>query len=194
MGMKLALACLAVGVLIGYVLGGRLRNLLDARLRWPGVALAGLVLQLAPLPGPLASVAFPLLVLSHAVLIAFVVKNIRSPGIALIMVGVVLNLIVIAANHGMPVTRQALVAAHDETGIVELRQRTIRYHLAGPQDVMVFLSDAIGGSRPFQFIISVGDIWIYLGGMLFVSRTMSRRKTEPEPSAPEQSLVKGAAL
>jgi hypothetical protein len=191
--VKLALACLAGGVLIGYLFGGRLRTLLDARLRWPGVALAGLVLQLAPLPGPLAGVAFPLLVLSHAILIAFVVKNIRSPGIALIMVGVVLNLIVIAANHGMPVTRQALVAAHDETGLIELRQRSIRYHLAGPQDTMVFLSDAIGGSRPFQFIISFGDIWIYLGGVLFVSRTMSRKRTEPERSPLEASLVEDPA-
>jgi hypothetical protein len=188
--VKLALACLAAGVLIGYLFGGRLRNLLDARLRWPGVALAGLVLQLAPLPGPLAKVAFPLLVLSHAILIAFVLKNIRSPGFALILVGVVLNLIVIAANHGMPVTHQALVAAHDQSGLVELRQRALRYHLAGPHDVLVFLSDAIGASRPFQLIISVGDIWIYLGGVLFVSRAMSRRKAEPQSS--EASLVKAA--
>lgn len=191
-GVKLALVCLAAGVLIGYIFGGRLRNLIDARLRWAGVALAGLVLQLAPLPGPLAGVAFPLLVASHAILIAFVMKNIRSPGFALILVGVILNLVVIAANRGMPVTRQALVAANDRAGLAELRQPGRRYHLAGPHDTLIFLSDAIGTTRPFELIISVGDIWIYLGGVAFVARAMSRKKPQPLPRPLQELPVEGA--
>jgi hypothetical protein len=187
--MKLALASLAAGILVGYMMGGGFRNLLNGRLRWSGIAVAGLVLQLAPLPGALAKAAFPLLVLSHAVLIAFVLRNVRSPGFALILVGVVLNLIVIAANHGMPVTHQALVAAHDRAGLIELRDRALRYHLAGPHDVLVFLSDAIGGSRPFQFIISVGDIGIYLGGVVFVARTMITRKPGSDPLPSSETTV-----
>ena len=183
------MACLVAGMVIGYLMGGRIRNLIDARLRWSGVALAGLVLQLAPLPGALAGVAFPLLVLSHAILIVFVLRNIHSPGFALILVGVVLNLIVIAANHGMPVTHQALVAAHDRTGLIELRQRALRYHLAGPHDVLVFLSDAIGSSRPFQFIISLGDICIYLGGVAFVARTMAVKRVGTDPHLSHEAMV-----
>ena len=177
--MKLALASIAAGVLVGYILGGRFRDLVGTRLRWPGVALLGLALQVVPLPGPLSWAAFPCLVLSHAVLIFFAVANIRSRGVVLILIGVVLNLVVIAANHGMPVTHQALVAAHDRAGIAELRHPGLRYHLAGPHDVLLFLSDAIGGTRPFQYLISVGDIGIYAGGGMFVAWAM-RRKKQPE--------------
>jgi hypothetical protein len=190
--MKLALASIAAGVLVGYISGGRVRNLVGTRLRWPGVALLGLVLQIVPLPGALSWAAFPLVVMSHAVLIFFALANIRSPGVVLILIGVVLNLVVIAANHGMPVTHHALVAAHDRAGIAELRHPSLRYHLAGPHDVLLFLSDAIGGIHPFQFIISVGDIGIYAGGATFVAWA-TRRKKEPEgapgPVAAEPAMT-----
>ena len=57
-----------------------------------------------------------LLYVSFALLVAFVIAaNIRIIGFPLVLIGIVLNLTVIAANQGMPVTKRALVASVSES-------------------------------------------------------------------------------
>src|SRR5439155_1668972 len=51
--MKLALAAIALSILAGLLAGGRFSNLAASTIRWPGLAGAGLALQVAPVPGRL---------------------------------------------------------------------------------------------------------------------------------------------
>ena len=73
--MKLMAMSMAMILAVGYLLGGRLRNVADLKLHWPLLALAGLALQFVTGPGD--TVPLVCLYLSFALLIVFTVKNIR---------------------------------------------------------------------------------------------------------------------
>ena len=53
--MKLMLLTLALTLGVGYLLGGRLSNLADLRIRWAPLAVVGFAMQLINPPGPLAA-------------------------------------------------------------------------------------------------------------------------------------------
>ena len=107
--MRFLVGVLVLAVILGYLARGRLRNIEGVHLRWWGLAPVGLVMQLIPVSGH--DLAVGLLIASYPVLLAFALANIRLAGFVLIFVGLALNLTVIAANQGMPVTRHALVAS-----------------------------------------------------------------------------------
>lgn len=177
--MTLAGLSLLVAIAIGYAVGGRLRDLLALRIRWPLAAVVGLALQMIPVRGGLSGLVFPSLLVSFALLGAFAIANIRLPGFPLVLVGVTANLLVIGLNHGMPVTHGALVAAHQLGSLPELAHGGARYHLAGPGDVLVPISDSIGATFPLRMVISPGDVAIYVGMIWFLVGGMRWR---PVPS------------
>ena len=49
--MKLMAICMTVILAVGYLTGGRLRNLADLQIRWPALAFVGLSLQFVTGPG-----------------------------------------------------------------------------------------------------------------------------------------------
>src|SRR5215470_7406397 len=107
--MILLVSVLVLAVVVGYAIGGRLRNLETMRLRWWGLALGGLFLQLVPFPsGWSHGVSVAALLVSFAMLIAFGVLNWRVCGVPVILFGLCLNGLVITVNQGMPVTLGAL--------------------------------------------------------------------------------------
>src|SRR2546430_14940184 len=101
--MRFLIGVLLLAVILGYAFRGRLRRIEGLKLRWWGLAPLGLALQLVPVTNHTAAVS--LLIASYPILIAFCLANIRLAGFALIVIGLTLNLIVIAANPGMPVTK-----------------------------------------------------------------------------------------
>src|SRR5204862_836956 len=109
-----------LAVILGYLVGGRLKNVERLRLRWWGLALVGLVMQLIPVSDK--GVAVGLLIASYPVLMAFAIANIRLAGFALILIGLALNLTVISANQGMPVTEHALDASGQGSLLQDLIQ------------------------------------------------------------------------
>ncbi len=171
--MRLLLATFLLAVLAGYVAGGRLGTLGKVKVRWAPAAVVGLAMQLAPVPGHVLPLA--LLYGSFVLLLAFAAVNIRVAGFALIAAGIVLNLTVIAANRGMPVTRQALVAS----GQVDTLDALVggggaKHHLATPSDRLLFLGDAIA-IRAVRQAVSVGDVCTYLGVCWLIFAGMRRR-------------------
>ena len=190
--MKLVLLTLVCAVLVGFALGGRWSNLTHLRVRWPGVAILGLVLQLAPVQG--RAWAMAMLYASFALLIAFAVVNLRArvPGFAAILVGMLLNLVVIGLNGGMPVSQQALVASHQTDTLVALVQDGgAKHHLAGPDDRLLFLGDSIPISGLRQ-AVSLGDLfayggvmWLIVAGML--GRGSARRKERSPMDLPREA-------
>ena len=171
---------LAIGALTGLLRGGSLNNLAHASFRWPALLVAGCVLQLAAvIPGAQGASAV-LLVASYVALFAFAAANVTIAGMALIAIGIALNGFVIAANDGMPVKAEAIVAAGIAEDVAEARQFEFRgkRHLATEDDRFVILGDVIpvpvgGGS-----VLSYGDLVLALGVAVLLD-ALVRRKSVP---------------
>lgn len=174
--MKLIVITLGLTVAVGYLLGGRLRNLSHLKIRLAPLALVGFTMQLINPPGD-----WPLFMLlgSFALLWIFAIVNVHTPGFPLIVIGVALNFLVIAANDGMPVSRQALVASGQADTINDLTDHAdsyVKHHVAGSEDVVLFLGDVIAIPSPVAQAISVGDIFTYGGVAVVVVAGMRRRE------------------
>jgi Family of unknown function (DUF5317) len=173
------LLILVAAVAAGLLAGGSLRRFERVRIHWWGLAAVGLALQVAPVPevgsvdpGVVAAV---MLLASYAALLSFTAVNRRLPGAPLILVGLALNLAVIAPNAGMPVDADAMRRAG--AGIVTI-QGDAKHHLMTGDDVLPFLGDVLAVPKPAGLIVSVGDVGLYAGLVLFVIMTMLGRGRE----------------
>jgi hypothetical protein len=189
--MRLIATSLALAVVIGYLLGGRLSSVASLRVSWQPLAVVGLALQVIPVPGRALPLA--LLYVSFALLIAFALANVAA-GVAgswLILIGIALNFVVIGLNQGMPVTRDALVASgQGETLAVLLDDGGAKHHLAGPDDRLLFLGDVLP-IRPIRMVASPGDliayggvVWLVVAAMLGRFAPFRQQSGEP-PVLPE---------
>ena len=184
--VKLVAVGLALGIAVGYLLGGRLSQLSDLKPRYAPLALIGLLLQLVNPPG---SWPLVMLLVSFVLLTVFTLVNIKIAGFAVILVGVALNFAVIAVNGGMPVAREAIVASGQEATLGPLIEHGgVKHHLAGPADRLVFLGDVIAIPAPVGQAISIGDIFTYGGMTIVIAASMRRREHAPRlatlPEAP----------
>ena len=178
--MKLMLASLSLAVLAGIVLGGRLRNLSTLRLRWTGLAMVGFALQWVYGPGTV--IPLTCLYVSFVLLTVFAIKNLRTVGFPVILVGVAMNFLVIGLNQGMPVARQALIASGQADTLDDLMNNPWpKHHLASDDDLVLFLGDVIAVPQPVGQAISVGDLFTYGGvGVVIVAgmRAPARREDD----------------
>lgn len=180
--MRLVLFTFPLAIGLGYLLGGRLRNLGGTHLRFAWAGLVGVLLQFAPTGGRAGYLA---LVGSFLFLLLVCAANVGRPGFALVLIGLGMNFVVIAANEGMPVTREAIVDSGQAETIEGIDvQGGTKHHLASDEDVLLFLADRIPVPAPVRQAVSVGDIVAYAGAMWFVVAGM-RRRGEPEPIPPD---------
>ena len=184
-------ALLAASIVVGYLRGGRLSNLLDLRLRWLPVALVGFAIQEIPVrtTGP----AVALLLTSFTILFVFGVANLRAPGIPLLCIGLLMNFAVIAANSGMPVPRDAVIASGQAETIPALEHSTVKHHLAGPDDVLMPLADVIALGAPIHLLFSPGDLAAFAGMSWLVMSGMRRRYRPRHLLARRFQLIKHPA-
>ena len=175
-----------LGVLLGWAIGGRLRNLERLRLRWGWLILAALVIQVLIFPLghaepvlPYATV--PLHFLSYGFLALFLGLNLRHWPLGLLALGLAANLAVIAANGGyMP----ASVAALERAGMEGAAQALVEQGrlgnvvLMGPQTRLDFLGDWLWlpSGVPLAMAFSPGDLLIGLGLACFFPYGMRKRE------------------
>jgi Family of unknown function (DUF5317) len=172
--VRLILFTVTAAIVVGLALGHGLRGFPAVRPRWIGLAIGAVVAQLVPLTGAAGS---GMLVASFLALLAFAVANVRLAGFALILVGLSLNAVVIAANQGMPVTRGALVASNQAATLDALvRDGGSKHHLADEHTRLLPLADAIPVGAPIDQAISAGDLLIHAGVGWFVIVAMPRRR------------------
>jgi hypothetical protein len=157
--MKLLLTSVSLALVVGFLLGGRLTNLGRIRLRWPGLAIAALPLQLVSGPG--SAIPLACLYLSFGLLVAFAIRNLRVTGFRLILAGIALNFLVIGVNRGMPVGEVALEASGGARAPVT--SNVPKHHAQRPGDVGVFLGDVLVLPHPIGLAVSVGDIFTFAG-------------------------------
>jgi hypothetical protein len=180
---------LLLAVAIGFAAGGRLSGLAILRVDWAPLAVVGVALQFLPESGPWS---FALLVASFVLLAAFVVKNLSTPGFALVLVGLSMNFAVIALNRGMPVTERALVqSGQQETLGALIRDGGAKHHLAGDADRLLFLADVTPIPPPVSQIVSAGDIVAYAGLGYVIVAAMRRARGAPV-AAPLERIPIGA--
>ncbi len=159
--MRLILLTVAIAGIAGLLAGGSLRVFPSVPLRWWGLALVGVVLQFSRTSGAIADA---MLLVSFVLLLVFAFMNLRAAGFILISVGLLLNALVIVANHGMPVTRHALDSAGGASTLDELRtQGGAKHHLANDGSVLLPLADVIGIPSPIDEVVSVGDLCVQIG-------------------------------
>lgn len=152
------------------------------------VALGMQVLVVDVAPGLPRALAVALHLVSYALAFAFLLRNARLPGLAVLGLGAVLNALVIAANSGtMPASRAALDFAGlaSSTGFTNSDVRA-RPHLLWLGDVF-----ALPAGFPLANVLSVGDVLLLVGAGLLVHRAC--RPPVPEPGAPDPLLLLPAA-
>lgn len=189
--MLLLAAVLAIGLLLGWGLGGRIRDLANVRVRLWWIAPVALALQVAPVPDVEGEIGRMLpmgaLLLSYFLLVVVAAVNWRLRGFILILLGFLMNMTVIAANEGMPVSAEALARIGNAESIERLREATpgSKHRLASDDDVLLPLADVIAVGDPFNVVVSFGDAVAYTGGAVFLGAAMlGRPRRDPEPSEP----------
>ena len=160
-----ALIAVVVGLVAGLARGGRFSHLASRPFRFGWLLVSGLVLQvlteLAHLPHLLDMTA---VLVSYATLAMFAAGNLNLGGMGLVAVGLLLNIVPIALNGGMPVRPSAIV----RSGIVRRADQvhTLRFggkrHLERPGDQMMVLADILP-DWVFHEVLSFGDLVLSMG-------------------------------
>jgi Family of unknown function (DUF5317) len=177
--MIVVLTVVLIGLVAGSVTGGSVRNFERVHVHWWGAALAGLALQLIPLRRWFDDdVALAALLASYVLLIAFVWVNRRLPAAPLLLVGLALNAVVIAANSGMPVSEGAIRATGSPDRVLPSVIDDGKHHVMSSSDVLTPLADVIGLPPPIATVLSIGDVFLYAGIVTFTIIVMRGRFAE----------------
>jgi hypothetical protein len=157
------LYAIPIGILAGYLLGGRLDRLGRLRFRWAPLALVGLAVQVALFSEPLGTIvgdAGPVVYVGStvAVLVA-VLRNFETPGLGLILLGAGSNLVAILANGGYMPADPAAAAAVGGIGPGYSNSSVVAEPVFEP------LTDifATPAWLPFANVFSIGDVLIGVG-------------------------------
>ena len=192
-----SLILVAAGLIAGLAQGGKISNLAKTEFRWVWLVFVGLVVQVGT---EVYSIfvdprlredpkGILLLAASYTMLIAFLVLNREQPGTPLMALGLLLNIVVIFANGGMPVSLPAARAAgFDPSGYL---RASVKHEAMGPSTVLRFLGDIIP-LPGIRNIVSVGDVFLGLGILIFVQRRVAyapRRKSNRNKEA-EETLIR----
>jgi len=176
--MIVLLTIVAIGLVAGFIAGGSLRGFERVNVYWWGAALAGLALQVMPFRWLDGDMGVAVLIASYALLIAFVWVNRRLPAAPLLLLGLVLNMLVIGSNGGMPVSESAIRSAGGTSGVLPSVIEDGKHHLMTSSDVLTPLADIIGLPSPIGTVLSIGDVALYSGLVVFIVVVMRGHFTE----------------
>jgi hypothetical protein len=182
-----------VALVVGRLLGGRLAALGTLTIKGAWLAFLAVSLQVAAFP----VAAFPwhtpdtlarvLWLVSYALLLAMLARNIRLRGAPVVVAGLLCNLAAIIANGGlMPVRASALAA----TGRAYQRHQN-SVELARPH--LAALVDRWGVPHwlPLGNVYSVGDVLIALGTAIVV--VLAMRSAVPPEAETNRPVAQTAA-
>jgi hypothetical protein len=184
-----------IGLIVGLLLGGRIGRLADLRLKWAGLAITALMVQVALFTEPVYVAVGDLVpfiyMASTGVVLVVIVRNLRRvPGLVIVALGACSNLAAIIANGGyMPATPEAL-------GITE-PVVTTTYHansVTTPDPALALLVDrfSLPDWVPFSNVFSIGDVLISFG--IVVVMVVAMRRRAPEPAGTSRAAPMGVAV
>lgn len=158
------LYALPIGLLLGFVSGGRVTGLSEVRFRWAPLALLGLLAQVILFFGPVAEavawLGMPIYVGSTLLVLVAVLRNAARPGLAVVAVGACSNLLAIVANGGyMPASPAAMAALGKAVNEGYSNSAVMVEPMLWPLTDIFALPRGV----PFANVFSVGDVLIGLG-------------------------------
>lgn len=170
------LFAIPIGILAGYLLGGRLDQLAEIRFHWGWLAIAGLLVQVVLFSGAVDALVSDgvgawIYVISTAAVLVAVLRNVRLPGMVLVATGALANLAAIVANGGvMPTTAAALAAA----GLDPTEGFSNSAIIADP--ALQLLTDifSLPPWLPAANVFSVGDVLLGIGVAVVIAIGMRR--------------------
>jgi len=181
----LFIEALIIGLIIGIIRDGRMQNLGEFRIRGVAILIISVILQFVPylfmqfgwFKDQLA--LFPFIGIA---LVGFVaVINIDQPGFKMLSLGALLNIVAMAMNNFlMPISISGLTEIGKTDFATTIADGSIlsMVDVATVSDFSQYVSKiiVIPEIYPFASVISIGDIFISLGIILFVQGAMTSRK------------------
>jgi len=169
------LYAVAIGLVIGLLLGGRLSALGEIKFRWWPLVFAGFLIQAVLFQDAVAArvsaLGPPLYIASTLMVVLAVLRNLDVPGIPLVALGAACNLAAILANGGyMPASPGAMAALGKAEPVIYSNSAV------APDPVLAPLTDifALPSWLPFNNIFSIGDVILALGVVVVIVTTMRR--------------------
>lgn len=172
---------IVLGLLLGWVLGGKITQLADAKIQhvwliFVAVALYWIAFAAMYVKAPMwvhgiISTGMPL---TYVVLATI---NHRIPGVKFILIGLVANTIAISANSGMmPGSKTAIAAVYGQEFLKKaMSHQHVRHCFIDASTRFSFLCDIIPAHRPFvlfRSVYSIGDVIMSLGLMIAIITLM----------------------
>lgn len=177
------LLSLAIGVLAGWLTGGRLRNLADVRLRGES-GLIALVFATALVPRAFERAGVwwhePLLAVWAVMMVVIIWlcwMNRAVPGSWFIGAGLLSNLIVVLGNGGMPVSEWA-VRTVGGGGAAVTRLAGAAFHLPASSARLELLGDIIPVPG-LRMVLSTGDLFMMVGVAVLIAWGMRGGRRMP---------------
>jgi hypothetical protein len=148
-------------VVVGLARGGLLRGLAETGVRHRRLGLSCLAVQALVVALPLRAVGLPyglgalLLAVALAVLLAVARANGRLPGVPLLALGLLLNLVAVVANLGMPTSASTLARAGVTVERPLPHRPDAKHVLAGAGTRLALLGDRLA-VRPLRAVVAYG--------------------------------------
>ena len=175
------------GVVAGFAMGGRLGALGSIRFRWAPLILVGFVVQVVLFTDAVAERvggAGPVIYVASTLLVgAAVVRNLRLPGMPLILLGALSNMAAILANGGfMPASAGAMASLGKSAPTIYSNSAIV------PEPVLAPLIDQFALPRwlPFANVFSIGDVLLAVGVARLIAAVMRRGAAPAPPGAASQ--------
>jgi hypothetical protein len=177
-----------VGVIVGLAVGGRLSGLASIDFRWAPLILVGFLVQVVLFSDAVAArvgAAGPVVYVVSTLLVgAAVLRNLRLPGMPLILLGAFSNMAAILANGGfMPAAPGAMAALGKDAPTIYSNSAILDEPSLAP------LIDQFALPRwlPFANVFSVGDAVLAAGVVVLIVVAM-RRAPRPGPRGATEQL------
>lgn len=167
--MQWMLLVLVISIIVGWVRGGKIRNLTEIRVSlWWLLPLGFLLLSASSfVPADNHGVAVALILFSYLPLLLFVWLNREMAGMWIAGMGILMNFTVIVLNGGMPVLTEAVTIAGGSTDLLLGAKHVV---LDGSTR-MTFLADTI----PLPgAVLSLGDVFLAIGIGAFLEDQMRK--------------------
>lgn len=176
------LYALVIGIVLGYIIGGRLKNMLNNPLHWTGLAISAFGIQFFLFTDKFASLfppasVVPLHVLSYILILIFLFKNIKYLGIKIAGLGIISNFIAIVSNGGyMPTfdNNLALTSMGSNAEIIKSQGTLHNSSIISQHTNFEWLSDifVLPSWLPLSNVFSIGDVLIGVGLCLYLILAM----------------------
>jgi Family of unknown function (DUF5317) len=175
--LALFLLVAGAGIAVGRARGGSLRSLLEPGVRAKWLALGCLFVQAVVVAVPMPGIGgVVLLVAALATLLGIARANMHLPGVPLLALGLLLNLVVVLPNLGMPVPPAALERAGITLEQPAPDRPDAKHVLDRGQARLGLLGDRLA-VRPLRTVTGYGTV-VELAGLFLLLQALVRGRED----------------